>query len=205
MRPHRDHSIRDGFTLVEMIVVLAILMLFIALLMPALQHARQHARRTVCASNLAQLGAAAHLYAIDHRNWLPMAAESSSIRWWTRLSPYVSGKPQVKGNVWSCPSTVHNSWLGYGWNYHGLGHSPTDPRLGPTRLGRGKGDCVMLADIGYAWNPNTWGLFAIDMIPPVTGGAPPSRCHLDGLNSLTVDNHLTWHKSDTWYATTRWY
>ena len=49
---------RPGFTLVELLVVIAIISLLIALLLPAVQAAREAARRTLCATNLNQIGLA---------------------------------------------------------------------------------------------------------------------------------------------------
>ncbi len=62
---------RGAFSLVEVLVVLAIIALLIAFLMPALRGARESAQRTRCASQLRQLGAALIMYANENGGWLP--------------------------------------------------------------------------------------------------------------------------------------
>ena len=63
---------RQGFTLVELLVVISIVALLIAILLPALGRAREQARRTVCASTVRQLTLTAQLYAADHNDEAPV-------------------------------------------------------------------------------------------------------------------------------------
>jgi prepilin-type N-terminal cleavage/methylation domain-containing protein len=62
---------RPGFSLVELMVVIAIVAVLVALLLPSLQKAKELAEKTSCLSERRQLGLALFAFAADHSNRVP--------------------------------------------------------------------------------------------------------------------------------------
>lgn len=102
-RPH-SHCVARGFTLIEMLVCIAIIAVLIALLLPAVQAAREAARRSQCKNNLFELGIALHNYHDAHRTFPPgyVSAVGSSGQdlgpgwgWAAMLLPFVE-----QSNIW---------------------------------------------------------------------------------------------------------
>jgi prepilin-type N-terminal cleavage/methylation domain-containing protein len=77
-------SHRSAFTMVELLVVMAIVVLMVAILMPALSKSKEIARRAICASNLRQWGLMVHTYAIDNKNNTPGAV------WWGNIDTFTT-------------------------------------------------------------------------------------------------------------------
>lgn len=63
---------RLGFTLIEVLVVVAIIALLGAILLPSLSAARETAKSTKCMSNLRQIGNGFSMYRTSFRGWLPV-------------------------------------------------------------------------------------------------------------------------------------
>lgn len=88
---------RRAFSLVELLIVLAVIGLLTVILLPTLRSAASTADRAVCLSNLTQLHLAFTLYADDHGGLAP--DEESNITWDGLIWPYLPDE-----RVYHCPS-----------------------------------------------------------------------------------------------------
>src|SRR5947209_19055022 len=95
VRP-RKGRLRCGFTLVELLVVVAIIALLAGILFPVFAQAREKGRQNYCLANLLQMGAAMMLYTEDHDGFYPPVIGRTGSRpvgfdssWLNFLSPYL--------------------------------------------------------------------------------------------------------------------
>lgn len=91
---------RAGFTLIEILIVIAIISLLAAILFPVFSRARENARRASCQSNLKQLALSIHMYNADNDQRFPIGARYDS----TEVPGHQSGTPNY-GLGWA--STVY--------------------------------------------------------------------------------------------------
>ncbi len=112
---------KASFTLVELLVVVAIIAVLAALLLPSLQQARESGRATQCMNNLRQIGLATYAYADDNDGQLFVSND-----WPWDLQPYLhvsqTGWDMEGAPVYQCPDCKalpgQQAWApGYGWCY----------------------------------------------------------------------------------------
>ncbi len=83
-RTRRSHG--SAFTLVELLVVVAIVALLVGLLLPALRGARAQARRSVCLAHLREIGQLTHAFADQNADRMPRSQHSAGFG-------FVNGEP----------------------------------------------------------------------------------------------------------------
>ena len=125
----RNHA--EGFTLIEVLVVIALMTLLAALLFPVTIEVREAARRSTCLSNLRQLAQAGGMYLRDYDDRFPSCSFSAyspvAVDLSTALMPYVHSTELFycpnRHSVSSACLDLQGQWgeptrcMGYGYNW----------------------------------------------------------------------------------------
>lgn len=144
---------RNAFTLIELLLVIAIIAVLIGLLLPAVQKVREAAARIKCANNLKQIGLAIHAYH-DANNGLPPQATYSIGSTFSGYSVHARILPYIEQGALAARIDFA---LGYSAQPEicrtaiNLFRCPSDPKTG-TRFDGG----VEFAPNNYGFNIGTW-------------------------------------------------
>src|SRR5258706_667985 len=100
---------KSGFTLVELLVVIAIIALLIALLLPFLLKARQSARTVACAANVRSILMAMQIYASENRGAIPGGPlTTGAFLYSNRSTEFENFIPDPKYSQGNCPDIIQN-------------------------------------------------------------------------------------------------
>jgi prepilin-type N-terminal cleavage/methylation domain-containing protein/prepilin-type processing-associated H-X9-DG protein len=216
---------KNGFTLVELLVVIGIISVLIAMLLPALNKAREAAKTVQCASNLHQIGMGMRMYANDNHNYLaPGIAAFAGFNyssWQYQLGKAMLGSEDGWENpVFECPSATdldqnkrgtpeywNNNWDRYDYKMKGRGYafnsnvlmyaSTTHMTITFHKLNDAKEPSSLIIFLdGTRSYVQPATPFWWQTSPLITQGI--AARHNDGTNLLMLDGHVEFHSGDKW-------
>lgn len=165
--------VRSAFTLIELLLVIAIIALLISIILPALGQARETSLATVCTSNCGQFGKAANLYANDYKDqvwpkfdWAPIPYQVQGLTGVQQGSGQLYKYVDNVAKIAECPKNKRR-------NLQGTVNTAIDPQFGYdlgvgfdyTMVGRFEG--VRLGNtpkVAFLKNPSA---YAAQSKPPV--------------------------------------
>lgn len=202
-RPRR----RSGFTLTELLVVVAIIAVLAAILFPAFAVARDKARATAALSNARQIGMAIQMYVQDWDEGLPLNAHSAGASWIDTLQPYSRSRllnraPGDRSVNWDVPlpGQTQTRRSSYATNAY------LTPAGGFTTLAaiQNPAQCIDVVELkenktGDHIHPMLWSL------PNVYNTVIDPRSEIEtqryqgGAHYVFLDGHARWHRFEqTW-------
>ncbi len=113
----RSHS---AFTLVELLVVIAVIAVLVGMLIPALSQAREAGYKVQCLSNMRQIGLGLNSYAAAYKNHIPGNAHNADQIDAAR-GPYTDVGPGTEHYAWESADTIrHDNGANFTLNGQGL-------------------------------------------------------------------------------------
>mgnify|MGYP002823794049 CR=1 FL=1 len=221
MKHERKQLKTNGFSLIELLVVIGIIGLLISLLSPALHGARRSAMKTRCMSNVRQLAVAWSAFPADNNNKIVYGMPDDDIGWVKRgdgVAPIENGKlyPYLKTtDVFHCEEDKAGNTRSYSitapmrgekWDRHLSNPNDSWVQYGTDDFAEiitPSKQLVMLEELDMrGWNVGSWIMYArasrkyqwIDYV---------ATFHGDGTVMGFADGHMEywyWQDKDTLYA-----
>jgi prepilin-type N-terminal cleavage/methylation domain-containing protein/prepilin-type processing-associated H-X9-DG protein len=172
-RARNRRASAGAFSLIELLVVLAVIVILAGLLLPALARSKAAGQSAKCLSNLRQMAIAAHIYVSDNADSYPIAYFNTQINGvayfynWdlttigtgaARVVPGLLWEGQGAEQVQQCPSFngpanwLSDPYTGYNYNTSYLGHGQTESIPAPAKGAdvRRPAHCAVFGDGQYA-------------------------------------------------------
>lgn len=203
-----------GFTLIESLVVIAIIAILAALLLPALALAKAAGKSAKCKGNLHQIGIALNLYTLDFRKYplfrtggLPV---SEPVYWDAMLLPMAGNSRRL----FLCPSDSTNTdwatqlsnWMpnpDYGYNFAGTGRYRQDVLgLDGESGGLPENQIAVPSDMVAVCDATNWTEGDAESLSHTNLLAALVPRHVSGANAVFCDAHVEYGKSLNWLRKT---
>jgi prepilin-type N-terminal cleavage/methylation domain-containing protein/prepilin-type processing-associated H-X9-DG protein len=191
--------IEGGFTLIELMVVISIIMILAGLLLPALKKAREKAHEIACANNMKGLFVVHDFYAGDNHNYVVPSVRTSSYPMGRVLAfaGYIKIKSltpfDFSGSILDCPSWKRNAsesagYYGeYSQNYYIFSRIDLSKNwLGAKLMGIKKPSQIMLLSDMSNLDTASQSVVSVYALHAPFPGFP----HSTGTNFIFVDGHL---------------
>ena len=111
----KTYNARYGFTLLELLVVIAVISVLLAIIFPSLRLVMSMARQTVCTSNMRQLSIMSQMYSNEYNQFIIPSARNSQreLRYAGNDDPYLGGPPwyEILRNSYGLECTSENAFL----------------------------------------------------------------------------------------------
>lgn len=172
------------FTLLELLIVIAIIGILSSLLLPSLSKSRLKAQQIVCLNNQRQLHLATTMYAGDNNSYVPI--DSGERRWFHALNG--NYLPEVHKSLFIpvliCPNG--NKARGYNKSYQAINDYLREDT--PVPLIRASGDETLLLIDSYSWWSASTARLMTDRFLIENAEKKIIR-HLEGANVTFIDGH----------------